>query len=195
MAEIRLGRAEVERGRLPKVCMVCGARASVKRKKAFKWYPPWAWWVGGIILASIMSKSMRINAPLCHEHRNHWLMRTLLIILGFVGVVALGATCLFIAAAKSGANGGNDKPIAIAGGLTVILFVAWIILLVVLQQTAIRAKEITDRSMTLIGVNKKFISALRELREERRSETAEARPSARRRPVVEEGDSSDDEDD
>jgi hypothetical protein len=186
MAEIRLGRAEVEKGRLPKVCMVCGSRASVKRKKSFSWYPSWAGLVGGFILAMIMSKRMTINAPLCRQHRNHWLVRTLLISLGFVGVFVLTGFLLFVAAVKSGANGGSDKPLLAVLAFGGILLVAWLIMTIVLQHTAIRAKEITDNSMTLINVNKSFLSALKDLREERREQKEEMARPARRRPRLDE---------
>jgi hypothetical protein len=195
MAEIRLGRAEVEHGRLPKVCMVCGRRASVKRKKAFRWSPLWIMLVGGAILARIMSKKMTIHAPFCKGHRNHWLMRTLLIVFGFLGVVAVSFALITIVAVKSAERGPEDKPLLIAVGFAGALFFAWLIMLIVLQLSAIRAKEITDKSMTLTGVNQSFIAALRDLREERRNGADERKVVVRRRPQPEEEDDADEDED
>ena len=194
MAEIRLGRAEVEKGRLPKVCMICGERSSAKRKRTFKWSPPWTMLVGGLILATIMSKKMTINAPFCQEHRNHWLLRTLVGVFGFIGVVAVSFALLVLAAIISGGRGPSDKPLLFAVSVGGVLFVAWLVTVIVLQGTAIRVKEITDKSMTLLGVNKSFISALRDHREERRSGAAEVRQPVKRRIQVHE-EAEDDEDD
>ncbi|CAN5584808.1 hypothetical protein BH10PLA2_BH10PLA2_38410 [soil metagenome] len=191
MAVIRLGRAELERGRLPKVCMVCGDRASVRVKKTFAWYPVWAYLVGGIILAFLFTKRMTINAPLCNAHRNHWLLRTLIIVLGFVAAMVFSGILIFAVAIKSAANGPGDTPVMMAIGLAGALIVAWLVTTLVLQLTAIRATEITDKSMTLTNVSSSFISALRDFREERRNPDAEPVVRARKRkPQLE-----DDEDD
>ena len=196
MAEIRLGRAEVEKGRLPKVCMVCGARSSVKRKRVFKWSQPWTMLVGGLILASIMAKRMTVQAPFCQEHRNHWLMRTLVSIFGFIGVVVVSGALLFVAAVKSGARGQDEKLMLIALGFGGVLFVVWLLAVIVLQQSCVRMKEVAENSITLIGVNKSFISALRDLRDERRAgRTTSSQPARRRSRADEVDDSDDDEDD
>jgi hypothetical protein len=45
--------------------------------------------------------------------------------------------------------------------LVVALLLGWLITIAVLQQTAIRPTEITDRSITLTGVSEGYIEALR----------------------------------
>jgi small-conductance mechanosensitive channel len=182
MAEVRLGRAEMESGRLPKVCMVCGKRASVKRKKSFSWTPPSVMLLGGALLSMIMAKRMKIVAPLCQGHRNHWLMRSLLVTLGFVAALLVGAIILFVSAVKSGERGPSDTAIVAALSFGGLLFLAWIVMAIVLQHTAIRATEITDRSLTLRNVSPSFISALRDLRDQRRTDTAGPSRPAKRRP-------------
>jgi NhaP-type Na+/H+ or K+/H+ antiporter len=193
MAEVRLGRNEVEKDRLPDVCMVCGGRATVKRKKWFKWYPPHAGLLGGALLALIMTKRMKVSAPLCHVHRNHWLLRSLLSFFGFIGVFVISGALLFVVAAKSGEHGASEKPLLIALGVGGVLIVGWLIMTIVMQHTAIRAKEITDKSMTLTGVSVKFRTALHELRDERRNEQDRPRKPVRSRAQSDDEDEAEDE--
>jgi hypothetical protein len=40
MARVRLGRSEAQQGRLPAVCICCGAPAEVYKPKQFNWHPP-----------------------------------------------------------------------------------------------------------------------------------------------------------
>ena len=179
MAEIRLGRAEVERGRLPEICMVCGGHSAVERVKTFSWFPSWTIYVG-ILLSMLFTKRMKMAAPLCHRHRNHWRMRGLLIWVGLVVVVFLTATALVVVAVKSAERGPGERPILISLAFGGVLLLGWLIMTIALQQSAIRATEITDESMTLTGVSPGFISALKDMRDERRIASREtARASSR----------------
>ncbi len=195
MAEIRLGRNEVERGRLPKVCMVCGGRASVKRKRSFSKSPSWALLAGGVILASLLAKRMKINAPLCHAHRNHWLNRTLIITLTFVASFLVTVISLIVLAAKSPQRGQGDTALAGGFAIGVLLLLGWIILAVVLQLTAIRATDVTDKSLTLKNVSPSFIEELKDFREQRRNPTVKTSRVAKRRPEPDEEEDEDEEDD
>jgi hypothetical protein len=194
MAEIRLGRAEVERGRLPKRCMVCGGRSSVKRKRKFSWAPPWAMLAGGLLMLLFFTKRMTMNVPLCHAHRNHWLMRSLLSGFGFVGIFLLAAVIVFAVAIKSAGNGPDDKPLMEALAFGGLLMLGWLAMTIALQLTAIRAKEITDKSMTLIGVSDSFISALKDLRDARRNPVEEVVRVVRRRVELDDEEDEDDDD-
>src|SRR5262245_28530139 len=102
MAQIRLGRYEAEGG-LPRVCMRCGAPATLFKTKNFSWYPSWVYilLLAGLlpfaIVALIMQKKMRVSAPLCDQHKHHWVWPTaaavvaLLLLLGMLfGGIALG---------------------------------------------------------------------------------------------------------
>jgi uncharacterized BrkB/YihY/UPF0761 family membrane protein len=151
--------------------------------------------IGGVLLASILANKMTINAPFCQAHRNHWLMRTLVIVFGFIGVFVVSGALLFVVAAKSAAQGADDKPMLIALGFGGVLLLAWLVMVVVLQYSAIRAKEVTEKSMTLTGVSPSFISALRDLRGERRTGADERKLAARRRALAEEEDDSDEDED
>jgi uncharacterized paraquat-inducible protein A len=85
VAEVRLGRFEVEEGKLPFYCMRCGEPASIRRRKRFSWCPQWVlvlvvfFTLPGIIVALILTKRMIVLAPLCANHRNHWRWRAHLV--------------------------------------------------------------------------------------------------------------------
>ena len=75
-------------------------------------------------------------------------------------MVVVDTALLFVVAVKSAGNGPDDKPMLIALSFAGALLLAWFIMVIVVQQTAVRVKEITDKSMTLTGVDESFISAL-----------------------------------
>src|SRR5262249_9663675 len=69
MATVRLERDEVDNDSLPDVCMVCGAEATLRKRKSFSWHPPWvilliliSLWPY-IIVALILTKRMTVRAP------------------------------------------------------------------------------------------------------------------------------------
>ncbi len=172
MAQVRMTLREAD-GRLPDVCMVCGEEATVTKAKKMSWCPPW---VGILILgpipiyiivALLMTKRTTVQAPLCDAHQGHWFNR-LMINLGtlFVcTVIGAGGAFAIIALTQGGANDVNG----LACFLPIVMFLIWIIVLVILQQTAIRPKEITDREIVLTGVCQEFVNAVEEQEEERLS--------------------------
>ena len=147
---------------LPELCMQCGAPATLHRSKTFSWFPPWLWilfffcgLLPFVIVALIVTKRRTLRVPLCEEHKNHWLWRQLLVLGTLLGIGAIGIGATVISNVNDGR--GNDP----LGGLlcagSLILLVAWIILAIAVQATSIRAKEITDRHITLAGVSKEFV--------------------------------------
>jgi hypothetical protein len=76
----------------------------------------------------------------------------------FFGLIALGIAAMV---ADSGAAPLRGRPnlFGLLCGATVVGLIAWVILAVVLQLTAIRVKEITDWSITLAGVSEEFVAA------------------------------------
>jgi hypothetical protein len=189
MAQVRLTLREAE-GRLPAVCMVCGEEATVTKTKKMSWCPPW---VGVLILAgllpyaivaSILTKRASVKAPFCDAHQGHWFNR-LMINLGtlFVCGVIGGGGFLVIWWALSQPGRPNDGP-GFACLLPVVMLVVWIIVLVILQQSAIRPQEITDREIVLTGICEDFVTAV--------EDRAEERLSARRRRRYEDDDEYDD---
>jgi hypothetical protein len=190
MPSIQIRDYEAREDLLPDVCMSCGAPATVHRSKNFSWYPSWVVVImifallPGLIVAMVLTKKMRIDAPLCDAHRRHWSMRTAVILLGFLG-------CMFwtiAAAVNAGDFRANDLETLILFSIPVVIL-AWLITTVVLLSTSIRASEITDRDITLTGVSAGFIEALddmrgadRERRRLLRAEGLEDEPRRERRP-------------
>jgi uncharacterized membrane protein len=129
------------------------------------------------IVALIVTKRARVQAPLCEHHRHHWLARSMAAGIGFVLLIPvfIGAIAM---TAMSDVRGGLAETLTAPLWFTLVgLLVGWIVLLVVMQSTAVRAKEITDRELVLQGVSAEFVEAMadrdrerRERRERRRSD-------------------------
>jgi hypothetical protein len=75
---------------LPDVCLRCGAPATLHKSKTFSWHPPWVYvlLIAGLlpfaIVAIVLTKRRRVEAPLCEQHKHHWLIRQLLILPTFL---------------------------------------------------------------------------------------------------------------
>ena len=173
MAVVHLDREEVENDELPPVCLRCGAPTTGLVRKNFSWHPPWvivlilAGLLVYVIVAIVLTKRMTIRAPLCAKHQNHWFGRSLIIWLSLAAVASVGliAFLLMVNQQPRGAGGpGNGLSGFICVG-TVLLGLAWLIMVLILQGTMIRPSEITDRSMTLNKVSRQFVEALDEERD------------------------------
>jgi hypothetical protein len=189
MATVRLGRYEVEEYELPCVCARCGAKAVVWPHKRFAWSPPWIGvliLLGGlgllllIILALVLTKRMTVPLPLCERHRNYWRNRGIFIWGGLLAVVLLAVVAITLGAVL------DDKRITeSAVAITVLgsigLFFVWLISAAVVQYVGIRPSEITDRAITLTGLSRDFVDAVREDRRGDDDEDDDDRPRARRR--------------
>ena len=168
MAQLRLGRYEAERGRLPQLCMRCGEPATLAKRKKFSWYPSWVYLLILIhlliflIVALILTKRLTVPVPLCEKHRHQFLWPTLLgwgALLLVLGTIFGG---LVLVAALEGtldkdAQGGFFT-VWFVGGFG--LFLAVLITACVVQIRTIRPTEITDHSITLTNVAPQFIDAL-----------------------------------
>jgi hypothetical protein len=179
MAQVRLGKDEVQSEQLPPTCMHCGAPATVYKSRTFSWSPPWAY---PPIVALMLTKYVRVSAPLCDRHKYHWLGRLLLVVLSLLGIVGLGvvggAVGLMLEMDAGPESGGS----AVFGGVMVVcavLLVAWVVMLIVLSLTSIRAKEITADTITLTGVHDAFVKAVYE-REDRDEEERPRRRASER---------------
>lgn len=162
MARVRLGRFEVEAQQLPPVCIVCGAPATEHRTKNFSWFPPWVvvlLLLGlpvFIIVALILTRRMRVTAPLCAEHRQHWSSRQFAML---VSTFVFLPVAFMVMVNFSPMGRDDDLGGLICLGLTV-LGLTWVGILVAAQHTGVRPAEITDRSITLIGVSQVFADAV-----------------------------------
>jgi hypothetical protein len=174
MPVVRLHRCEAEDGDLPAVCMCCGAPARFTQSKVFKWHPPWVLALALVgllpyaIVAIILTKRMRVWAPLCDRHQGHWFWRGVYSWGGLIVLIVLGIGAIMLMTAdqrprRGGAGGEELGGLACVG--VVVLGLVWAVGLSVAQGTGIRPTEITDRSISLAGVSERFIDALAEDRE------------------------------
>jgi hypothetical protein len=179
MANVTLSKYECTRGVLPRVCMRCGAPADETKTKTFSWFHPLiylallAGFLPFLIIALVLTKRMTVDAPFCHEHRGHWIRRTLLVTGTLLVVLALGiGAIVYMSDQPPGAK--DDLSGYLCIGAAVLLF-AWLVLSMIVSLTAIRTTEITDRTITLAGVDEQFIAALEEDRERDREDRRDRR--------------------
>ena len=148
-------------------CMRCGAQAATRGRKTFKWAPPWtlALLPLGVIpyflIGLIVTKSCKIPVPLCASHRNHWNWRLWAVVGLFAVTVLTTIGYPFAVAAMAGSNKAQANALfglwCPACLTTVVLcFTAF----VVLQFTAIRPVQITDRDVTMTNVSPEYAQAV-----------------------------------
>src|SRR5262249_13554370 len=140
--------------------------ADLQKRKTFSWCPGWViilffiallpW----LIVTLILTKRMTVYVPLCNKHKNHWFIRSMIVLGGLAvvfGILALGI--VLMRAANQNQNGIDWSVfvcVARFGALVILIIIA-----VILQQSAIRATEIANRRITLTGVADEFKEALR----------------------------------
>lgn len=181
MARLRLNRFEVRKGQLPLVCMFCGERPAAEKRVTFSWHPRWIAFllllvvvpplmvglVPLVIAMALLTKRMTVHLPVCDEHRDHWRNRRLVIRCGWLLVAAVGiGVMVFLIVASENRRIVED---AVAGSLcvgTLLLAAAWLIFAIVFGRGSLAASEITDRTITLVGVHPAFIEALKQQDEE-----------------------------
>jgi hypothetical protein len=156
MARIRVYRSEADGADFPRMCMRCGEEAECDVPQRFTWTPSWVpicillgllpWLI--IMLAT--RKTMRVVVPMCARHSWHWLSRKLYVWLGLLFWATIGI-CLLIIGDLIPSN--LDGPIACAyfgGGFV------WLISALIVTNGAIKAREIRERSMDLVNVDRDF---------------------------------------
>jgi hypothetical protein len=169
MASVRIDFEDLDADALPDMCMRCAAPAAVRKVRAFAWQPQWiaililAGLLPYIVVALILTKRRRVAVPLCERHQGHfaWRLWTGLIGFGVVALLFFGGIALAAGSSSSSSPSGRaaDELYGLVFGSCCLAFVAWLILIVVLQQTAIRPSEITDFSITLQNVSYDFLRA------------------------------------
>jgi hypothetical protein len=142
-----------------------GKTACLERSRNFAWYPGWAYillFFGILPFAVVVlftTRYLTVSVPLCGRHRNHWFWRNLAI----YGTLALGSVLfggLLLAIPDRRFGKVIDRVHAL---LVLAVFLGPFIYLVVaavVKYSAIRATEITDRSITLVNVSPTFARAL-----------------------------------
>ena len=180
MPKVKITRREAERGLLPQVCALTGEPTDDVKSRKFMWNPPWvaitllAGLLPYVIIALITRKNMTVELPLVRAKHGHWMVRTLLALLGLFGSIGLAIGGGIVAGDRN--NESIGLTMLAAGG---ILFVATIVLLIVFQFTTIRPLEITDRTITLTGIHQGFIDALEEERDRDEAEYERERDERR----------------
>jgi hypothetical protein len=180
MAHIRLHLQQADGG-LPMVCMRCGEPATVLKSKNMSWYPRWIvvlillgapGLIIMLILALVMRKRARLQAPFCEQHQGHWIIRTVTLLVTTVLAIAIGVGA-FVAFITLTDRPGRPPQAAefvaplLCGG-SIVVFIAWLVVIAVVQNTAIRPDEITRTSILLNGVSEEFVNAVEEAEIERR---------------------------
>ena len=166
MAEIRLTLEEAGSD-LPPVCMVCGATATAVTSRKLNWWPAWTYvlllvhpMLWGLV-ALVISKRARLQAPFCPLHQRHWYNRSLLIwgaglILFLCAAASFLALSVFVEPDKDFVAG------IILYLLGMGLITLWVALIIGVQLTSIRPKVITKTEIVLKGVAEAFVSAVQE---------------------------------
>ena len=159
MARIKLDYTAAYHGKLPPVCMKCGAEATEYRTKMFSLSPLG---VPVIILPFMIyfPGRMWLRGPFCHAHKNYWRWRMIFISAALLAGVAvvIGGIALI-----TGATPRARGPFSPAGlfclGLLAALVgsAAWIVRL---QHAGIRLASHTKTTMTLAGVSDAFVEAV-----------------------------------
>jgi hypothetical protein len=188
MATIRLFLDELDEGRLPRICMRCGAPAAVFRRKRFAWGPGWVMalvCIGALcfgplllvalfILVPLLLRTVAVPVPLCTAHRHHGRALNVMVFggLSVFGLLVFAAIVLGV----TGTGRGNWKT-DLAGPLAVgaVLFLVCLLFPAAFLQTrTIHAVEITPESIRLTNVSREFARVLddqlRESRQQRRED-------------------------
>jgi hypothetical protein len=187
--------------------MKYGAQTDRYVDKTFSWYPTWIWIfiVLGVlvplIVAMCISKRMKVDAPMCDVHRNHWKWRSRFVWFGLLAVLIFGLSALIVYIDLTPQNP-PDATITIWTIIRITwltVSVAWLIGAAIFALAAVRPFEITDDDITLGNLSPDFVQALqidRERYEEKRRERkrnqqdpdcqeqeGQAAPGARQRAV------------
>lgn len=163
MATMLLQWDEVGDGSLPQLCARCGKVTRRYQQKTFAWHPPWLLLfllfcgiVPGLILILIVQKRMTTHLPLCRRHRNHFIWRAWFLGGTFLAVLACFASGVVLL---------NQTPPRAeeANGLLaagVLGFLIWMVAAAAVALTAIRVTHMDDSTVTLAGLDRKFVNAV-----------------------------------
>jgi hypothetical protein len=191
MAELRLKASQTQADRLPQICMACGQPAVKHVRRNFSWCPPWIHIciIAGVlpwaIIVAILTKRMWVDVPVCEKHRGYFWKRLLLMILPIVLLLGLSVGIAYLLSEM----GEKDSAGLVCLGFGIALL-AWIIVIGVIQFTMIRAKDITDRTITLVRIHNDFVTAFEKMqpRDDFDDEFDDDYPRRRRRRYRDEDD-------
>jgi len=128
-----------------------------------------------LIVALLTRKTMRVTLPVCDRHKNHWLVRRLFVGLGLLALIGAGVG-LAILDKQLPKDVVNASAVALAAAALV-----WLITAVILASGAVRAGEITNDYIDLVGVDRDFADEWKETHPDPVPRRRRRRPA--RRPV------------
>jgi hypothetical protein len=178
-----------ERDDLPSVCARCGTPAQHRVRRTFAWYPSWvilllfAGVLPYLIVSSVLRKQRTVPVPLCDRHAKHWRWRTILTYGALLGLCLVGVSSMVFADREWGPTANMVAGLVCIGAVCALF--PWLIMVLILQATSIRAVEITDDSITLTGLSQEFADVVHQQQEEMEGEPEEdfgVREQQRRKP-------------
>ena len=127
---------------LPEVCLKCGARADlVRKRKKFQWVPPWTYvllvvsLLLGAIVMTILQKRGTLDVPLCTACKTRWTHATLAMVGAVLGIFLVLPLVAVLAA--------SDVLPADTGPLiAVVLMLGWLVGIVVISRVFVRARTV-----------------------------------------------------
>lgn len=148
---------------LPDVCLKCGARTDlVRKRKKFQWVPQWTYvllvlsLLLGAIAMAILQKRGTLDLPLCASCKSRWTQATVAIVLTVLAILLVLPLVGVVAAVLPADSG----PL-----VAVMLMVAWLVAVVVVSRVYVRArtvwaKRIENNNITVAGVHPEALAAL-----------------------------------
>lgn len=178
MARLYLSSRDTTAESMPDVCLVCGQPSTTIVNKTFACGPEWlsilallVCLIGApliiviVILYFVLAKRMKVAVPTCDRHARYWIRRVLWM---FVPMGALVVACMiawgFMVAEQEYWRMESVAAMPCFGFAAFAII--WLIVAGVIQSQMIRAKEITDRGITLVRVHEDFIAAFEEKQEQ-----------------------------
>lgn len=116
MAKVLVWQSQLQANDFPPVCAMTGQPAETWRKFSFSSAPPFAFWVGGLLLAAIMARRASGYLPLTKAS----VKRIRTITWGVLSLLLLAFVFWIIAAIVGSATGSSSVGSAIAGILIVL---------------------------------------------------------------------------
>ncbi|MBO0697295.1 MAG: hypothetical protein J2P46_02770 [Zavarzinella sp.] len=157
MASITLSRYECSADLLPAVCAVCGAPGRDNVAHTFTWRPSWSEARG--LRDSWVTRTATVRLPMCPAHARQRRRKDRFVIITILPMLALVAVAL---SPMIGLFRGL-RPFEESAVITVAaaLLLGWFGILHFFFADRFQVVEITERSVTLRGVDRRFAAAVR----------------------------------
>ena len=180
MAKVLVWQSQLQANDFPPVCAMTGQPAETWRKFSFSSAPPFAFWVGGILLATIMARRASGYLPITRAS----VKRIRMMIGGVLSVILLAFVFWIIAAVVGSAAGSSPVGSAIAGVLIVLgiasIFVGLLGILIVRRTYGPTGKVLEPQPghyeslIELNNVHPTFVAAVQQLQQMRAQQTYQA---------------------